>query len=45
MYAAATLFSAVMYGDRAATREDWEQILAAEAAVHQVADRPVRAQP
>ncbi len=45
MYTAATLFSAVMYGDRAATREDWEQILEAESAVHQVADRPVRAQP
>lgn len=41
MHAAATLFSAVMYGDRAATRDDWQQILAAETAVHAAADHPV----
>lgn len=41
MYTAATLFSAVMYGDREATAADWEQIVAAESAVHAAADHPV----
>jgi hypothetical protein len=42
LYAAADIFSAVMYGDRPGTPDDWRRILDAEQAVHTAADRPVQ---
>lgn len=40
LYTAADIFSAVMYGDRPGTPDDWQRILDAERAVHAAADHP-----
>lgn len=40
MYRAAGIFSDVMYGDQLGTPAGWQEMLAAEAAVHAAADHP-----